>query len=133
MEILDCSSSLNDPIRDYTYFNGSKRLSFSFKKLCEIFYKKIQTPLTLAGLKKGLNNIITFTNTNQLIWNPSKIQMQDMNTKDGHEGCHVDLLLINPITGEKDIPIEVQLQDYAQYISDIIGLSAHGLMERQKN
>ena len=125
---LETTDSLNAPL-DSTFIKN-----FKFKHWLAKYKKRIDAPLTLKGLKKGINSIlnppqnmslndekfIEYTTTKY--FNISVTNTEEKHTSSGHEGIHCD---IQTPKGN----IELQLQTESQYESDKYGeTNSHGLM-----
>ena len=133
MQSLEVTSSLDDPITDLDLFEDNR---FNYKDFFTKYSQNINTPLTMKGLKKGLNKIFNFPgNTNQEILEKSILDAFKINvfkheekfTPSGHEGIHIDILTPNG-------KFELQAQTEPQYVSDQIGATnAHSLMNPLKN
>ena len=128
-QIIDASSDLNDIIDDYEIFENPDT---NYRQFYSSYISRIPSKLTLAGLRKGLNNI--FNNNGQTqkdifaknilaSFNARVINIEDKDTSSGHQAIHYDIL--TPYG-----KMELQAQDTFNYELDRIGdITAHSLMK----
>lgn len=128
---LDTTANLDDAITNFDIF---EKPNFNFKKFCTIYSQRISAPLTLKGLKVGLNKFFYEPGvSNQEILEKRILdafrikifKVDNKHTSSGHEGIHIDIL--TPYG-----KFEFQVQDESQYVSDQIGeTNAHMLMDNK--
>ena len=128
-QIIDASSDLNDIIDDYEIFENPDT---NYRQFYSSYISRIPSKLTLAGLRKGLNNI--FNNNGQTqkdilaknilaSFNARVINIENKDTSSGHQAIHYDIL--TPYG-----KMELQAQDTFNYELDRIGdITAHSLMK----
>ena len=126
------NSKLSTPISDPSIFTID---GLNFEYFFKLYYERIQNPLSLYGLEKGINQILDNNSSTNLasakdisqnIFDTIEvIKVEKKITSSGHEAIHYDIKTPYGI-------FELQLQIENQYLLDKKGpTSAHMLMDKK--